>query len=48
MKALLVIVYRLRNNLFHGEKWEGGISGQKDNFDNANRVLIAALECNGS
>jgi len=32
VSALLIIVYRLRNNLFHGVKWAYGISGQLDNF----------------
>lgn len=41
--ALLIIVYRLRNNLFHGAKWAYGIQGQLDNFNNANAVLMSAL-----
>lgn len=42
--ALLLIVYRLRNNLFHGEKWSYGIAEQEGNFLNANQVLIGALQ----
>jgi len=42
--ALLIIVFRLRNNLFHGVKWEDGMRGQLDNFTHANQVLMAALE----
>jgi hypothetical protein len=42
--ALLIIVFRLRNNLFHGIKWAYGLRGQLDNFTNANAVLMAALE----
>lgn len=42
--ALLVVVFRLRNNLFHGVKWAYGIRGQLDNFTNANAALMAALE----
>jgi hypothetical protein len=42
--ALLIIVYRLRNNLFHGVKWEYEIEGQLDNFTHANTVLMAALD----
>lgn len=41
--ALLIIVYRLRNNLFHGAKWAYGIQGQLENFNNANSVLMSAL-----
>ena len=42
--ALLVIVYRLRNNLFHGEKWAYALRGQRGNFRHANLVLMKALE----
>lgn len=42
--ALLIIVYRLRNNLFHGAKWGYGISGQLNNFTNANELLMHALD----
>jgi len=45
--ALLIIVLRLRNNLFHGVKWAYGIHGQLDNFTNANAALIAAMETHG-
>lgn len=45
--ALLLIVYRFRNNLFHGEKWLYGIQGQFDNFVQANRILIKSMEANG-
>lgn len=41
--ALFIIVYRLRNNFFHGEKWTYGLRGQKSNFEHANQVLIIAL-----
>jgi len=41
--AVLIIIYRLRNNLFHGLKWHYGIAGQYDNFRSANQVLIAIL-----
>jgi hypothetical protein len=44
--ALLIIVFRLRNNLFHGTKWAYGIGGQLDNFTNANIALMAALDTN--
>jgi len=42
--ALLIIVYRLRNNFFHGTKWAYFIKGQFDNFANANKVLMSALD----
>lgn len=41
--ALLIVVYRLRNNLFHGVKWDYGIQGQLNNFKHANSVLMDAL-----
>lgn len=46
VSALLIIVFRLRNNLFHGVKWAYGIRGQLDNFTNASTVLMAALDAN--
>ena len=45
--ALLFVVYRLRNNLFHGEKWVYDLRDQKDNFGEANKTLIGALEIAG-
>lgn len=42
--ALLIIVYRLRNNLFHGVKWAYGIHDQLGNFTNANNALMGAIE----
>ena len=42
--ALLIVVYRLRNNLFHGVKWAYDIRDQLDNFTNANNAIMAALE----
>lgn len=44
MMTVLFIVYRYRNNLFHGEKWVYALAEQADNFDIANRVLADALE----
>lgn len=40
LSALLLIVLRLRNNLFHGEKWVYELRGQFDNFTHSNRVLM--------
>jgi hypothetical protein len=42
--ALLLIVYRYRNNLFHGEKWLYQMRDQNDNFAQANSVLMRAIE----
>ena len=42
--ALLMIAYRLRNNLFHGVKWAYGIQGQQPNFEHASDVLMRILE----
>jgi hypothetical protein len=42
--ALLIIVYRLRNNLFHGVKGAYEIRGQFENFSHANAVLMQAIE----
>ena len=41
--ALLIVVYRLRNNLFHGVKWAYGLQGQRRNFENASAVLMSAF-----
>lgn len=42
--ALMMIAYRLRNNLFHGAKWAYGIQGQQANFEHASDVLMHFLE----
>ncbi|MDI9319017.1 MAG: hypothetical protein QM530_00960 [Phycisphaerales bacterium] len=41
--AIAIIIFRLRNNLFHGEKDIRLINEQKDNFENANKFLMALL-----
>lgn len=43
VKVLLLIVMRLRNNLFHGVKWQYRMQGQLDNFRHANAVLVQAI-----
>jgi hypothetical protein len=43
-KALLQIAMRLRNNLFHGVKWQYHLHDQLQNFSHANAVLMAAIE----
>ena len=35
LEAALFIIYRFRNNLFHGMKWAYGIRGQKQNLTTA-------------
>jgi hypothetical protein len=42
--GLLIIIFRLRNNLFHGTKWSYGIVGQFDNFRHANPTLMEFME----
>ena len=44
LKALLVIVYRLRNNFLHGEKWDYAFQGQLANFQHANRILMTSMD----
>ena len=43
-KALLQIAMRLRNNLFHGVKWQYRLQDQFGNFSHANAVLMAAID----
>jgi len=40
---LLLVIYRLRNNLFHGAKWASDLHGQEENFENANHILLVLL-----
>lgn len=42
--TLLQIAMRLRNNLFHGVKWQYKLFGQFENFSYANSVLMAATD----
>lgn len=42
--ALSIIVYRFRNNLFHGIKNMQEIDKQNENFENANGILITLLK----
>ena len=44
LKALLIILYRFRNNLFHGNKEIVQIEGQIQNFIVANNILKIVLE----
>lgn len=42
--ALMIIVYRLRNNLFHGIKTLVMLNDQVENLTNASRCLAALME----
>jgi hypothetical protein len=44
LSAVLIIILRLRNNLFHGVKWSYSIQGQLENFRNANSVLMSVID----
>ncbi|MBD2720809.1 hypothetical protein IC234_01610 [Hymenobacter sp. BT189] len=44
--AVLAILYRYRNNLFHGEKAVVSLNGQRNNFIVANKVLYEILDHN--
>ncbi len=47
LAGLLLILWRLRNNLFHGEKWEYALRDQRENFRCSNLVLMHVLDvCN--
>lgn len=41
--ALLIIVWRLRNNLFHGAKWAYGLRDQRENFDDAHPIIFSSI-----
>jgi hypothetical protein len=43
LSVLLIVVYRLRNNLFHGEKWVYGLRAQRANFEHVNKILMSTL-----
>jgi hypothetical protein len=44
LTALLIVVHRLRNNFFHGEKAAYGYQGQLENFRHANAVLMQTMD----
>ncbi|WP_415553190.1 hypothetical protein [Gluconobacter cerinus] len=44
MLALLIIIWLLRNNLFHGTKWAYQMLEQHDNFRHVSAVLMRLLE----
>jgi hypothetical protein len=35
----LAILFRYRNNLFHGEKWEHELQDQQENFEHSTALL---------
>jgi hypothetical protein len=45
--ALLIVAYRLRNNLVHGPKWAYVLRDQLSNFRHANAILRNAIETDG-
>jgi hypothetical protein len=47
MLALLMIIWRLRNNLFHGAKWAYQLRDQRENFTHASQVLMRLLDQHG-
>jgi hypothetical protein len=42
--SCLTIVYRFRNNYFHGVKWAYGMQEQLDNFTHSSRLLLKCME----
>lgn len=48
VSAVLIIVFRYRNNLFHGVKWQYKLAGQLGNFTTANAILMKVLERHGA
>lgn len=45
--ALLIIIYRLRNNLFHGLKTIAMLNDQVENLNTASRALAYVMESSG-
>lgn len=45
--VVFIIIYRFRNNLFHGTKWTYLLQEQLGNFAHSNAVLMRALELSG-
>lgn len=44
LKAVLYVIYRYRNNLFHGSKQIPNLQQQKNNFNTSYKVLIECIE----
>ena len=47
VKACLLIVFRYRSALFHGQKWESELRGRYENFTRANSILMKTLDMHG-
>ena len=47
MEALLRIAFRLRNNLYHGEKEVSKLYDQNENFKQITRLLMALIDAKG-
>jgi hypothetical protein len=45
--TVFIVIFRYRNNLFHGVKWSYELADQLENFTNANKALMTALEHHG-
>ncbi len=45
LEALMYIAFRLRNNLFHGEKEVDKLYDQNENFKQMNSFLIKLIRC---
>ncbi|AXM98056.1 hypothetical protein ACU5P1_04960 [Pseudomonas plecoglossicida] len=43
----LGVIFRLRNNLFHGEKWQYELREQEQNFSNATSFLLKCMQAAG-
>jgi len=46
LAVLLIILYRYRNNFFHGIKWAYNFHDQLGNFTNANQLLAMVIRLN--
>lgn len=44
LKGCLIIIYRLRNNLFHGDKWNYNLVDQETNFSKASKFLMNLMD----
>lgn len=44
IQCLLLVVWRLRNNLFHGMKDLSHLTDQNENFEHANKILTSFLD----
>lgn len=44
MLAVMIIIYRYRNNFFHGMKWAYQMRDQQKNFDVSSNILMRCIE----